>query len=183
MLFKRTHTIRGRAAHSRRHRRRGKGQALVEFAVLGLLLAMLLAGAIDFGRAYYTAVVVTQMAGEGVAYAAWYPDRDEDYPTAGACSRIVVDQATTIQDRARLVARERGLVIQPSQATIAIQHEDGTAFPCSTRCAGATIRVRVSYQINDLFLPGMLGMNNITINRTSTQRLMRAAYAAEGTCD
>ena len=35
----------------------------------GVMLGMLLAGAVDLGRAYYTAVVVTNMAGEGAAYA------------------------------------------------------------------------------------------------------------------
>src|SRR5437867_283836 len=84
-----------------------KGQALLEISILGLLLGMLLAGVLDFGRAYYTSVVVAQMAGEGVAYAAWYPDRDLNYPTGGACSRIDVEAAKSIQERASLVARER----------------------------------------------------------------------------
>lgn len=163
--------------------RRYRGQALIEFAVLGLFLGMLLAGAIDLGRAYYTAVVVTQMAGEGTAYAAWYPDRDSNYPTAGSCSQLPVELAKTIQDRARLVARERGLVIDPSQATITIENEDGTTSACNTRCMGTTIRVKVVYNLRDLFLPGLLGMNNIVITRHSSQLLMRDAYVAEGSCN
>src|SRR4051812_876138 len=70
-----------------------KGQALVEISVLGLLLGALLAGVLDFGRAYYTSIVVSQMAGEGAAYAAWYPDRDLNYLTAGTCSRLVPESS------------------------------------------------------------------------------------------
>jgi Flp pilus assembly protein TadG len=160
-----------------------KGQALLEFSVLALFLGMLMAGAIDLGRAYYTSVVVTQMAGEGTAYAAWYPDRDSNYPIAGTCSQISVQLAKTIQDRARLVARERGMVIDPSNATITIENENGSASACNTRCAGTTIRVKVVYNLNDLFLPSLLGLNSITITRHSSQLLMRDAYVAEGSCD
>src|ERR671937_431028 len=92
-----------------------RGQALLEISILGLLLGMLLAGVLDFGRAYYTSIVVAQMAGEGAAYAAWYPDRDMNYPTAGTCGRLAPDSAKSIQDRARLVATQHGMVIEPSQ--------------------------------------------------------------------
>jgi hypothetical protein len=159
-----------------------KGQALVEIAVLGLLLGVLLAGVLDFGRAYYTSVVVAQMAGEGVAYAAWYPDRDMNYPTPGTCSPLEPEAAKSIQERARLVARERGMVIEPSQVTIAIQNADGSTSACNTRCEGATIRVRVTYVINDLFLPNLLGIRNIRISRSASQVLMRDSHAAEGNC-
>src|SRR5436309_3391834 len=91
-----------------------KGQALVEISVLGLLLGGLLAGVVDFGRAYYTAIVVSQMAGEGAAYAAWYPDRDLNYPTAGTCGHLAPESSKSIQDRARLVAQQHGMVVEPS---------------------------------------------------------------------
>src|SRR4051812_11393346 len=96
-----------------RSRRRTKAQALVEFALLGTLLGMLLAGAVDLGRAYYTSIVVESMAGEGAAYAGLYPDRDVNYPTALTCSRYTVSSTSnnTIQNRARRVGIDRGLVI------------------------------------------------------------------------
>src|SRR5207237_5227389 len=90
-------------------RKRKKGQAVVETALMGILLAMLLAAAIDFGRAFYTAVVVTNMAGEGAAVAAEWPDRDANSQT---CSTQVIDPNATIQQRARRVAKDRGLVIE-----------------------------------------------------------------------
>src|SRR5690242_9141310 len=94
-------------------RKRAKGQALIEVSILGVVLVALLAGIIDFGRAYYTSIVVTQMAGEGASYAAWYPDHDLNYTAAGTCSQLGNTTAKTIQERARLVAVERGLVFEP----------------------------------------------------------------------
>src|SRR3954470_24268539 len=85
-----------------------RGQAIVEMALMGTLLGMLLAGAVDLGRAYYTAVVVTNMAGEGAAYAAINPDKDLTYPTAGTCSQFSITTPQNIQDRAKFVAKERG---------------------------------------------------------------------------
>src|SRR4051812_28778639 len=107
-----------------------RGQAIVEMALMGTLLGMLLAGAVDLGRAYYTAVVVTNMAGEGASYAAINPDNDLAYPTYGTCSQLDVIAPQDIQDRARLVARERGLVISPTNATITVTPD------CSVRCTG-----------------------------------------------
>lgn len=161
---------------------RRKGQALVEFALMGFFLGMLLAGAVDLGRAYYTSVVVANMAGEGAAYAALYPDRDWNYQAAGSCSQYTIHQNQNIQDRAKKVANERGLIISNSDSRISVQilNNDGTPSDCLTRCANNVITVKVTYRINDLFLPGLLGMNNLTISKSSSQRLIRNAY--EATC-
>src|SRR6478672_10998682 len=161
-----TRSVRTRARGTRR------GQALVEMALMGTLLGMLLAGAVDLGRAYYTAVVVTNMAGEGAAYAAINPDKDITYPGAGTCSQLSVATPQDIQDRAKLVAKERGLIISPTNATITVTPT------CSDRCAGNTITVKVTYQINDLLIPGLLGLRSITINKSASQLITQNAYAA-----
>jgi Flp pilus assembly protein TadG len=166
-------------------RPRRKAQAIVEMALMGTLLAVLLAGTVDLGRAYYTSVVVANMAGEGAAYAAIHPDFDANYPAAGSCSRysIAADSVDTIQSRARRVAINRGLVIRnPSQSDITILNGAGRASTCSTRCSGSTVTVKVTYRITDLFLPGMLGINHITITKSSSQRLMKTAWIAENAC-
>ena len=156
-------------------RKARKGQALVEFALLGLLLGMLLAGALDLGRAYYTSIIVDNMAGEGAAYAALNPDRDLNYPTAGQCSQFAVVANQNIQDRAKKVANDRGLIISNTRASVQILDASGNASTCSSRTAGSALTVKVTYQITDLFLPGLLGLNSITINKSSTQVLMRSA--------
>ena len=161
--------------HRRQHLR--KGQALVEMALTGILLGMLLAGAVDLGRAFYTAVVVTNMAGEGASYAAINPELDSSYPqppTAGACSEFrIVDANSYVQRRVRQVATERGLVLhQPQDADIQVSP------PCSNRCVGSSIAVTVTYRISDLFLPNLLGLNSITIKRSASQLITKNAYGA-----
>jgi hypothetical protein len=162
-------------------RRAGKGQALVEFALMGLLLGMLLAAAVDMGRAYYTAVIVTNMAGEGAAYGALNPEKDANYPQPSNppadtdCSEFpIINTYDYIQDRARQVAINRGLIIhQPTDADVRV-----TPI-CSQRCVGNAIRVTVTYTITDLFLPNLIGINNITIKRTATQLITKNAHGAD----
>ena len=97
-----TAQVRKVSAPGARRRPKSRGQAIVEMALVSLVLGMMLAAAIDFGRAFYTATVVTNMAGEGAAYAAIYPDRDAE-PGQQYCSIFTVDQWVSIQERARRV--------------------------------------------------------------------------------
>lgn len=168
--------LRFTARTGRTHRRAKKrGQALVEFALMGLILGMLLAAAVDFGRAYYTALIVENMAGEGAHYAAKFPMNDL-IDSACVVGGLKADQ--NIQDRARRVATDRGLIIrQPSQADIRVETPDNPLGNCHTRCPGNRIKVTVTYQMNDLFLPGLLGMNSITIRKSATQMIRTAADA------
>jgi Flp pilus assembly protein TadG len=154
---------------------RKKGQALVEVALLGIFLALLLAGAVDFGRAFFTSVVVTNMAGEGAAYAALYPDQDQDWWNQSCSTLRPVPVKATIQERARRVAKDHGLVIEKQDqnlATITV-NTDGYGSFCQVRCVGRTITVSVTYRLNDLFLPSALGMREILITKTASQQITR----------
>lgn len=177
-------TVQKPPQHKRRSYTKRKGQALVELALMGVFLGLLLAGAVDFGRAYYTSVVVTNMAGEGAAYAALYPDQDFDpaNPTNGACSRFTVSEQNSIQGRARKVAKERGLVIDAqdqAQAVISVT-TDGYGSTCQARCDTRTVTVRVTYTLDDLFLPGFLGITRIPITKSASQTILRNVYS--GAC-
>jgi hypothetical protein len=176
-----------RKLHLINARRRAKGQATVEMALVSLLLAMLLAAAVDFGRAYYTDVLVTNMAAEGALYASLNPDFDKNYPTAGSCSAYPVDPngSKNIQARVGLVATEHGLVIKQGDLSVistTISVVNNPPFPnptdCSNRCFGRRIQVQVRYTIHDLFLPRLLGMNGITIVESASQQIQRNAAAA-----
>lgn len=57
-----------------RRRCRDRGQALVELALILPILLLLVAGAIDLGRAFYTQVTITNAAREGALEAALNPD-------------------------------------------------------------------------------------------------------------
>jgi Flp pilus assembly protein TadG len=142
-----------KTTRSRRRATRRKGQSLVEFALGGLLLAMFMAAALDFGRAYYTYIVVQNMAGEGAAYLSQFPDRD--YTQAHT-----TDQ--TYQERARNVARQAGVVIDQQNINLA-NNDVTTNVAAASRCAGTAFTVTVHYHINDLFLPALIGVNSLTL--------------------
>lgn len=151
---------------------KSKGQAVVETALLGLILAMLLAAAIDFGRAYYTAVVVTNMAGEGAAYASIYPSRDSG---GGGCTSVGADK--DIRDRIINIAIDRGLVINSedraeARGNIVITANGSTS--CASRCDGENITVKVTYNLDDLFLPGLIGFTDIPITKEASQLITSA---------
>jgi len=55
-----------------------RGQTLVELAVMGLILSLILAGVVDLGRAYFAYIAVTDAAAEGAGYGAAFPDKSED---------------------------------------------------------------------------------------------------------
>ena len=167
-----TAQVRKVSAPGPRRRPKSRGQAVVEMALVSLILGMVLAAAIDFGRAFYTATVVTNMAGEGAAYAAIYPDRDAE-PGQQYCSIFTVEQRVSIQERARRVAKDRGLSIERGDqdlAQIAVT-TDGHGASCSDRCPGRTITVRITYNLDDLFLPGFLGFDSIPITRQASQMI------------
>ena len=159
-----------------RGRARPRGQAVVEMALMSLVLALLLAAAVDFGRAYYTDVVVTNMAAEGAAYASLNPDYDLNVPS---CSNYPIDANKNIQVRAKRVAQEHGLVIaqgdQDYVVSIASVPDSPNPYACTDRCFNRTIRVQVTYTIHDLFLPHLLGMDSIVITEAATQQIQRNA--------
>ena len=52
---------------------RGRGQSLIEFALLLPVLLLLVAGAIDLGRAFYSQITITNAAREGALEASVSP--------------------------------------------------------------------------------------------------------------
>ena len=57
---------------------RPRGQALVEFALLLPLLLLLILGAMDIGRMFYTKIVITNAAREGANYLAYNIDKTDE---------------------------------------------------------------------------------------------------------
>jgi Flp pilus assembly protein TadG len=74
---------RSRPPDGRTSRARGRGQALVEFALIVPVLLFLLVVAIDFGRLFYLNVSINNGAREGAAYGARNPN-----DTTGITTRV-----------------------------------------------------------------------------------------------
>jgi len=149
-------------------RKRRKGQSIVEFALGGVLLMMLLAAAIDIGRAYYTYIVVQNMAGEGALFIAGLPDAD--CAAQGTCgSSPAVD--ASYQGRARNVAaRVLGGIISKNNVNPLTDVTVDVAE--QNRCPGVLFNVTVSYHMNDLFFPALLGFQRLTISAAASGAFM-----------
>ena len=113
----------------RRHRR---GQGLVEFALLLPLLLLVVLGAIDFGRAMFSWIQITNASREAAAYAAFNPN-----DTGGITLRA--NQETNVQQQ-----RGEGAL---NIAVACHRADDGATLPCSSAFVpglGSTITVNVS---------------------------------------
>jgi len=80
-----------------------RGQSLVELAVVGLVLSLILAGVLDLGRAYFAYIAVTDAAAEGANYGAVFPAADQDEikdRVVGASGGLVsIDRDMVVVDR------------------------------------------------------------------------------------
>ena len=68
-----------------------RGQSLVELAVSFSLIMFVLAGAVDFGRAYFDVIALRDAAQEGVIYASMHPADEVDVE-----DRIIYSSTTPI---------------------------------------------------------------------------------------
>lgn len=71
---KQTRTVMSRTLkETKRNLRKQRGQSLIELALLLPLLLILVIGALEFGRLFYTEIVITNAAREGAYYLATHP--------------------------------------------------------------------------------------------------------------
>ena len=148
-------------------RRNERGAALVELAVALPLLAVIMVGAIDFGRAFRTAMVVTNAARAGALYG------QHSQPNAGS--------PTGMRDAANAVLIANGLGNSPLplfSETCFCANAAGTfgaAVLCNSTCASgqhivATVTVTATrtFSMSSPF-PGLPA--TVTITRGATARV------------
>jgi len=113
---------------------RGRGQSLVEFALVATVLLILLTGVLDLGRMYMAWVAIQDAAGEGALYAAMNP----------RCIRAAngpdCQTPNNAYDRTFIAIRSTpGTPLDPDRVTIGITPDDpgqicfGTPITVSTR--------------------------------------------------
>jgi len=133
-------------AHMRARLRRmwpdERGQSLVEMALVLPLLFLLVAGIIDFGRAFNNHIIIINAAREGARYGSRYPIHDEGIILA--VSRE---------------AAESGVLLDGSN--VGIDPE-----PPAVALAGDPIVVTVTYQF-DTILGGIVGADSLTLTSSA----------------
>ncbi|MEQ1726810.1 MAG: TadE family protein [Vicinamibacterales bacterium] len=146
-------------------RRSERGAALVELAVALPLLLLIMVGTIDFGRAFRTAMIVTNAARTGAQFGSQTPVNATN--TAG--------MATTAN--AVLTANGLGATPVPTASTLCQCASNSGVFTnaanCSDPCTGGHLVVSVTVTATRTFsliqpFPGI--PSSVTITRGATAR-------------
>jgi Flp pilus assembly protein TadG len=80
----------GKTEPNQQKQEKSRGQSLVEMALLLPILLVLVLGALEFGRLFYTKIVITNAAREGVYYLSLNPT---DYANGTAAAQAEADNS------------------------------------------------------------------------------------------
>lgn len=119
-----------------------KGQSLIEFAVGVTFVIILLAGIVDFSRAFFTYMTLRDAAQEGALYGTMHPTND-----AGIRSRVQ-DIADGPIDMSQVIVN---------------------TYPDANACSGGQIRVTVTYQfpVSMPFIGAIVGSQSFPLSATA----------------
>ncbi len=130
-----------------------RGQSIVEVALVLPLLALLLTGLLDFGRAFFVTVSLNDAAAEGGVYAATHPT-----------------------DTTGITARARGSLegtplIDPNQVQVTVVCAGGN---CATVSGGAAITVTTTYPFTFItpFIGSMFG-GSLTLRASAVNVVLK----------
>ncbi|NCO32333.1 MAG: hypothetical protein AUJ92_03430 [Armatimonadetes bacterium CG2_30_59_28] len=126
--------------------KRNRGTAAVEFALALPFMLLVLAGIVDFGRAYSMRVTLTNAAREGARYAAGNPD-----DVTGAATRVMDELSGSNVSLA-------------SMSDISLSAPDGTA-------AGDPVYVTVQHTMQP-FLGAILGIGDQTLRARASMAIL-----------
>ncbi len=144
--------LRGDSRRTRRHH----GQALVEFALVGPILALLLLGATDLTRAFYTYIVLTNASREAARVIIDYPQQYSDTAACTAAHREAIPYVN--------------LSCTSSPATIVISPAANTGASPPTRLPGrqpVTVTTKATFQPMTFVIQLFTG-SSLTIQSSTT---------------
>lgn len=127
------------------------GQSMVELALTITILMALLAGTVDFGRAFFTWLALRDAAQEGASYGAIYPSRVD------LIKERVWDNLEQVSNNPR------------TQVKVTVGYIDHP-------CLGNTILVSVDYQnfpITMPFLGTIIGKQTLDIHATVNDSILK----------
>ena len=142
-----------------KHIKSERGQSLVELAISILILIYLLAGAVEFGMAFFQFVQLRDAAQEGALYGSMHPD-----------------QVATIETRIR-GASSSPIDLASGDVTIAISIDgipstDGNYGTVDCEGHGLEVLVAFDHQIFMPFIPQLIGSSTTPLNATVTDTIL-----------
>jgi len=135
------------------YRKSPRGQNLVEFTLVLMVLVMIAIGALDLGRVFHTVITITNSSREGARYLTLHPD----------------DTATGFTGTKNAAMREaQGSLVNltPSDVSVTYCRQLDTLEGCDS---GFPVRVTVSY--NFQLISGLLFSGSVPLTR-STQMIV-----------
>ncbi len=127
------------SSHTFRVSRSERGQSLVEFSLMLVILLTILSLVLDLGRAFYSFIAIQNAAGEGALYAAINP-RCPHSASASTCTN-----PNNVDYRAKYES-PNGLV-DPQEMDIQVTYADGTdQYSDVSTIEGNPITVTVLYR-------------------------------------
>jgi Flp pilus assembly protein TadG len=143
--------------HGRRRAGSEEGVALVEFALILPVLALLLFGLLDFGKGFNYWIDETHLANEGARWAV--VNRNPD--SSGTLQQYIKSQATTGE------LRDGGTPSVPNPLQVCI------SFPAGTSNVGDPVRVTLesTYRWLGIITNQIPGLTQTTIRGQATMRL------------
>lgn len=130
-----------------KHIKSERGQSLVELAISILILVYLLAGAVEFGIAFFQFVQLRDAVQEGALYGSMKPD-----------------------DTPNIIARVQGASSSPIDLTTLTP----TITIIGAPCEGNGIQVSLTYdhKIFMPFIPQLIGRSTLPLNATVTDTIL-----------
>ncbi len=150
-----------------RQRKRFKGQALVEFALVAPVLLALTLGMIQYGIIFNTTIAVSNLSREGARGAAVDFDSEEEDPSTKQKKR---QGRKKIKERMEKAAKGTLVDYKDIQNSIAISPDPDSG----TVATGTAVTVSVTYPMSKkIFFPKILGATVFGSNYTSTTTMRK----------
>ena len=133
---------------------KGRGQAVVEFALMMVFFLVILLAVLDIGRAFFTAVALENAAAEGAMYGMANPTCENQ----GDCG----DAQNSIDYRVRHESLNR--LLDPAEMSFQVSPAVGD------RVVGATLVVTVTYPFRPIIpLVSAFGMEEFNLTSSARQ--------------
>ncbi len=147
-----------------------RGQSLVEFVFMAIVLGILLLGVLDLGRAYFTYMALLDAAGEGATYGSvnptkWCNSAGSNFPSACPADRTSSDPDNIVY---RVISSApSGSLVDWSQAIVLVE-SDSTIKP------GREIRVTVTtnYQLLTPFIGSIVGSQILPLRAQASAAIL-----------
>jgi len=137
-----------------RSKQKEHGQSMVELALTITLLMVLLAGTIDFGRAFFTWLALRDAAQEGASYGSIYPSRID------LIKERVWDNLKQVSPDARNdISVSIGYIDHPCLGNTILVNVNYPSFPLTTPLLGAILgsqTLSIHATVNDSILKPMV---------------------------